>query len=1035
MIKKLLLSFVSLLCCINLFGQEGLEVTKPLFDFQLKENFADNFSKDNRSSYEIDGDVSWQDGQLKFAEGASIQREIVGGPWIRLRANLDAPLPTETVSESELQIWLDLAGVTDCFVSLSISLDGETPRAVCALYDTAEEDGELFGYLVHEEQVSVEQLCDIVIEYRCGLVNISSHKESLLVAHIENGAAECNRLYLESSQQSWAINDIAVESAGSIQAPLNGEKLSELEKVWELEDQLEELIDRGEFESAKQIASTIQSTRRRLNGSHHPDYATSLYESAMLYDATGNTERAEELYRQTGEIESRVIGEDHPDYALTLFKLAEICKSKGDLTQAQDLFEQVQKVDKRILGEDHPDYAITLSSLAELFMAQGNHEQAEKLLVETATRFRPILGEDSLEYADLLFTLADAYASNEKLVQAEQLYQKVLDTQTRQLDPLDSDRAFTLNHFAAVSRRLGKFDAAEQQYVAAAKIFAATLGREHPEYARNLSALAQLKIQTGQFTEAEPLLQEARNVLSQSLGESHPNYAEAIVAVATFYQLTGDFPRAESLWIESREIYASVYGTSHPEYLTSQSNLALLYWKMKDYDLAEPLFLEALEGFRSVSGEDHSSYAVVLNNLAALYTEQSDFAKAKQLLEDAVETAKRTLGEDNSNYTNMIHNLAWINSCLGDYEQAEKLHREAMSIRVRNYGEENIDVLKSLNGLGWLYFQSKEYATAAHFFERAFRLRLSATERVLPSLSQSQAMEWAKEYGPYPDLLFSAFRLQPSLAESSPYEFVWKSKLATTRLRVSASIAASSSAEAKQVAVELRDTQRELARLISGPAPASDQASFLTNRIALVSEQKEALEKQLASLNPATKRELSVRDSTVEQLKAILPPRTAIVDLLLAAKWEPTDFADLDEKDPNIVRRAKLRAVATRSYHAFVISNGQATDIPWIDLGDAAPIEIAINQWRAKLTAPNAIRGLGTKSRRVEPNEIDPSAVLRELIWDKLEPCLEEIDTVIIIPDGDLNRLPWAALPGRNEGTYLIHDYAITTASYGQQLY
>ena len=60
---------------------------------------------------------------------------------------------------------------------------------------------------------------------------------------------------------------------------------------------------------------------------------------------------------------------------------------------------------------------------------------------------------------------------------------------------------------------------------------------------------------------------------------------------------------------------------------------------------------------------------------------------------------------------------------------------------------------------------------------------------------------------------------------------------------------------------------------------------------------------------------------------------------------------------------------------------------------------------------------------------------MRKLVWDKLDPHLTGCHTVILLPDGELYRLPWAALPGRKKGSYLIEDYALATAAYGQQLF
>ena len=61
--------------------------------------------------------------------------------------------------------------------------------------------------------------------------------------------------------------------------------------------------------------------------------------------------------------------------------------------------------------------------------------------------------------------------------------------------------------------------------------------------------------------------------------------------------------------------------------------------------------------------------------------------------------------------------------------------------------------------------------------------------------------------------------------------------------------------------------------------------------------------------------------------------------------------------------------------------------------------------------------------------------MLRKLVWDQLEPHLDGIHSVIIIPDHTLHRLPWSALPGRKPNEYLLHDYSLTTVSSGQHLY
>jgi CHAT domain-containing protein len=47
---------------------------------------------------------------------------------------------------------------------------------------------------------------------------------------------------------------------------------------------------------------------------------------------------------------------------------------------------------------------------------------------------------------------------------------------------------------------------------------------------------------------------------------------------------------------------------------------------------------------------------------------------------------------------------------------------------------------------------------------------------------------------------------------------------------------------------------------------------------------------------------------------------------------------------------------------------------------------------------------------------------LRRSVWEKLTPHLGDAKTVLISPDGPLCRFPFAALPGKTEGTYLVEE-------------
>ena len=92
-------------------------------------------------------------------------------------------------------------------------------------------------------------------------------------------------------------------------------------------------------------------------GENHPDYAASLNNLAMLYQAMGDYAKAEPLFRQALEIRKKALGENHPDYATSLNNLAVLYQAMGDYAKAEPLYRQALEIQKQALGENHPDYA------------------------------------------------------------------------------------------------------------------------------------------------------------------------------------------------------------------------------------------------------------------------------------------------------------------------------------------------------------------------------------------------------------------------------------------------------------------------------------------------------------------------------------------------------------------------------------------------------------------------------------------------------------------------------------------------------
>ncbi len=217
------------------------------------------------------------------------------------------------------------------------------------------------------------------------------------------------------------------------------------------------------------------------------------------------------------------------------------------------------------------------------------------------------------------------------------------------------------------------------------------------------------------------------------------------------------------------------------------------------------------------------------------------------------------------------------------------------------------------------------------------------------------------------------------------------------------------------------------------------QAAVVRRALAKASDEKERLEKKLATLNPASARMLAVRDATVGQLLDRLPRGVAVVDFVRLADWRPIQRTiEFTRNDGRLEKRTIKDLERSEVYDAFILrsSRDSAGDarVAWATLGAADSIDEAVAAWRGALTGQEA-RSSGASGGESKPADADPAQTLRQLVWQKIEPHLEGVHTVVILPDGALMRVPWGALPGRKPGSWLLEDYAVSTASYGQQLF
>ena len=273
---------------------------------------------------------------------------------------------------------------------------------------------------------------------------------------------------------------------------------------------------------------------------------------------------------------------------------------------------------------------------------------------------------------------------------------------------------------------------------------------------------------------------------------------------------------------------------------------------------------------------------------------------------------------------------------------------------------------------------------------------------LLAATSEAEAMNYLAQLPLDRDRLISISLHVPN-SDSAVYARIWRGKAAVASMlqrRQTAQFHLATGDPATRRAIEAwRDTRGQLARLLLATADGRDHPERL-QRLQQLTAEKERLERDLAGALPEFAHTQAFERSPHTRLVETLPERTAVLDLVRFTRFE---------QDPQIKRTRGQRT--TPSYVGFVLTKGRP--VRQVDLGPARQIDDAVRHWRIA----------------IEHGQSSPEAgTLRRLVWEPLSKLMPaDTATVIIAPDGSLNVIPWAALPGDKPRAVLLEQYALAT--------
>jgi len=561
---------------------------------------------------------------------------------------------------------------------------------------------------------------------------------------------------------------------------------------------------------------------------------------------------------------------------------------------------------------------------------------------------------------------------------------------------------------------VGDFAGASDRAQRAVAIRERALGPRHLEVADALQVLGASLYRQNRIADTRAAYERSLAIREERLPEGHPGLGVGYNGLALVEGALGNYAEARRLYERGAAIIERNAGPDSPQLAGSLMNIGLMIKNSGDPAAALPYYQRAIAIHEATLGPDSPEVARVLVSLAEAQRSLGDFAAARATMERTLRIREETLGPDHPDVAIILHNLGLLLRQTGDPQGARPLLERAVRIFEKTQGSDDPTTAQVRGNLGVVLAHCGDVdgaLAAAVESERVAREHLRLTARRIP---EREALRYA-------EILQGARELALSLAAAGRLERPDQVRTAWNVLLRSRAVVLEEIAEQRRRLRAAHDptlaaldsalaaTSERMARvMLNGPGKQPERYAA---RLDSARRERERVEREIAAHDAELTGLETGGQAGLDAVAAALPESTALV------AYARFPYHDLNP--PTGARGDTVRISGSKQpprYVAFVLP-GAGRDPRVAPLGSADEIDSL-----ARRFLEEAGRGTLRRGRTASDAERDCRAAgsaLRARAWDPVVAALGGARRVLLVPDGMLHFVPFAALPAA-DGAFLV---------------
>ncbi|MBN4072319.1 CHAT domain-containing protein [bacterium AH-315-F03] len=658
------------------------------------------------------------------------------------------------------------------------------------------------------------------------------------------------------------------------------------------------------------------------------------------------------------------------------------------------------------LGDNDTLIAYVENRLGDYHSRNGNYHKAYELWEKAWKINMEGLHEEHIEVQGSIYRMAGVFSATGRYAESEDLYKQAVGLRTKTQGPGHPETASMHMSLGRLYHTTADYDAASNCYLKALSIRENSIERVESDIAQSIRFLGILAYDRGDYASAERHLLRALSIRKEALGPSHALTANCADDLGELYAQWGKLQEAEDIFTGALEVRKSFLGEKHPDVAVSLERLASFYTTIGEYARARSSLEAALSILKPNLEMMELRHASILLSLADVALNEDDFKSAELYAKRGYQISEHVFGIQDHRLIPGLTLLGRVMISTGKFSEAEELITQALDIAQTFESLFQPELANVYDAYAELLMQRQVPRSALRYVKLSFEIRMSVFENGASVMSEHDAFNFERQVYKTRDRYFSMFlqcdqKERPPVSDLLSVLLASKGVASTTFYDRYRTLRSENDSIIKLSLDSLRLARAHISRLyVDGPQESSP--AEYQGRLQGAIDEAERLEEALAQLSDGYNHSRRKLEPNVENLISALPKNSLLVEYF------------------TYENRTDSRDSARILFGALTLNDQGKISIH--DLGNAAVIDSAVASYRKHIRKVSHSISLPTPEELGDYTIVSTNLV--NLIWSPLGISLPVNGPIYIAPDGSLNLVSFAGLPGLNN-RFLVEDHPI----------